>query len=105
MDHLRERFTEIRDDVAAIVTESSKGFVHWVENRKRSVIIGASPIDVSEPIRDGIFFSIPSAVLTSATLSTGGDFSFLRSRLGIDFDTTELTVPDSVAIAAGEVSP
>jgi ATP-dependent DNA helicase DinG len=32
-------------------------------------------------------------VLTSATLSTGGDFSFLRSRLGIDFDTRELAVP------------
>ncbi len=93
VDHVRERFTEIRDDLAAIVTESSRGFVHWVENRKRSVIIGASPIDVSEPIRDGVFFSVPSVVLTSATLSTGGDFSFLKSRIGIDFDATELTVP------------
>jgi ATP-dependent DNA helicase DinG len=31
--------------------------------------------------------------MTSATLSTGGDFSFLKSRLGIDFDAAELTVP------------
>jgi ATP-dependent DNA helicase DinG len=93
VDHVTGRFEEIRNDLAEIVTESSSGFVHWVENRRRTIAVGASPIDVSEPLREGIFFSIPSVVLTSATLSTGGDFRFLKGRLGIDFDTVELTAP------------
>jgi ATP-dependent DNA helicase DinG len=39
-----------------------------------------------------VFFSIPSVVLTSATLSTSGDFKFLKSRLGLDFDVRELSL-------------
>jgi ATP-dependent DNA helicase DinG len=93
VDHMGMRVKETRDTLAELITESEPGFVHWVENRRRSVIIGASPIDVSRAIRDGVFFNVPSVVLTSATLSTGGDFRFLKSRLGIDFDTRELTVP------------
>jgi ATP-dependent DNA helicase DinG len=67
--------------------------VLWVEVKPRSVAIGASPIDIAQPFRDGVLFRIPSVVLTSATLSTGGDFSFLRARLGIDFDADELSSP------------
>lgn len=93
IDHMALRINETRNTLAELVTESEVGLVHWVENRKRSVILGASPIDVSMAIREGVFFSIPTVVLTSATLSTNGDFKFLKSRLGIDFDTSELTVP------------
>jgi ATP-dependent DNA helicase DinG len=91
VDHTAMRVKEIRDTLARLVTESSTGYVNWVENRRRSVILGASPIDVSAQIREGVFFSVPSVVLTSATLSTNGNFAFLKSRLGIDFDTVELT--------------
>ena len=90
VDHAAMRVKETRNALAELVTESNDGYVNWVENRRRSVILGASPIDVSTAIREGVFFSVPSVVLTSATLSTGGDFAFLKSRLGIDFDTAEL---------------
>ncbi len=93
VDHSVKRINELRDDLQKIVGKTVKGFVHWVENRKRSVILGASPIDVSEMLRDGIFFTIPTVILTSATLSTGGDFSFLRSRVGLDFEVSELSLP------------
>jgi ATP-dependent DNA helicase DinG len=92
LDHVTGRVAEIRDELAIILSREEKGFVHWVENKPRSVWLGASPIDVSRELREGIFFQIPSVVLTSATLSTCGDFSFLRSRLGMDFDVAELQV-------------
>ncbi len=92
VDHTAMRFREIRDDLAFVLTESTSGHVNWVENRTRSVTVGASPIDVCEPIRNGVLFTVPKVVMTSATLSTGGDFGYLKSRMGIDFDVRELTV-------------
>ncbi len=92
IDHASKRVTALRDEFADVVLESMKGFVHWVENRRRSIVLGASPIDVSEILREGIFFRIPAVILSSATLSAGGDFSYLKSRFGLDFDATELSL-------------
>ncbi len=93
IDHMAGRYAGLRDDLAVVLDRPAPGHVHWVETGKRSVIAGASPIDVSEAIRTEVFFAVPSVVLTSATLSAGGDFSYLRARLGIDFEVTELSLP------------
>ena len=57
--------------------------VRWVDARPRSIAIGASPIDIAAPFREGVLFRIPSAVLTSATLGVGEDFSFMERELGV----------------------
>jgi ATP-dependent DNA helicase DinG len=93
VDHMAQRCATLRADLAAILDESTSGLVHWVETRTRSVVLGASPIDVSGILREGVFYSIPSVVLTSATLSAGGEFSYLCSRLGIDFDSAAISLP------------
>jgi ATP-dependent DNA helicase DinG len=92
IDRLAERHAELRRDLAVVLDRPAPAHVHWVETKRRTVIAGASPIDVSELIRDEVFFAVPTVVLTSATLSTGGNFSYLRSRLGIDFDAAELSL-------------
>lgn len=90
--HLAGRCADARREMAEILDERREGaLVRWVERKARSTVIGASPIDVAGPFREGVLFEIPSVVLTSATLSTGGDFGFLRARLGIDFDAEELS--------------
>jgi len=93
IDHCAERTAELRDELAAVLERPRSGYVCWVETKPRTVALGASPIDVSEVLREGVFFSVSSVILASATLSTGGDFSFLRSRLGIDFEAEELSLP------------
>ena len=91
VDKATDRIEELRNDLYRIMTREEKGYVHWKETRRRTVLIGASPIDVAEFLRNGIFFSIPSVILTSATLSAGGSFKFLKSRLGIDFEVREIS--------------
>ncbi len=93
VDHVTQRIESLRGDLSLVLTQTARGYVHWVENRKRTIVIGASPIDVSELLRENIFFTVPTVVLTSATLSTGGDFSFLKNRIGIDFDVEEISLP------------
>ncbi len=93
VDRVMARLEGLRNDFDHVIAQSKKGFVHWVENRKRSVVLGASPIDIREILRQGVFFATQSVVLTSATLSVGGNFEYLKNRLGIDFDAKELSVP------------
>jgi ATP-dependent DNA helicase DinG len=92
VDHCAVRISEVRRDLADVIEGDSRSYVHWMETRQRSVVLGASPIDISDFFRRGVLFTIPSVVLTSATLSTSGNFEFLRSRLGIDFDADELSL-------------
>ena len=78
------RLREIRFELEFIVTGDDKKFVYWLERRNRGVFLRASPIDVAGLLQDKLFEEVPTVVLTSATLSSGGNFSFIRDRLGID---------------------
>ncbi|MGD8279291.1 MAG: helicase C-terminal domain-containing protein, partial [Gemmatimonadota bacterium] len=61
--------------------------VRWLERRgtgrEPNVAVRASPVDLAEALRDGLFERLDTAVLTSATLTTRDGFAFLRSRLGL----------------------
>ena len=96
--------------------------VRWLERRgtgrEPNVAVRASPVDLAEALREGLFERLDTAVLTSATLTTRDGFAFLRSRLGLgaglrvaesvhaspfDFETqtrvavvTDLPAPDAV---------
>ena len=58
----------------------------------RTTFIQATPIDVSELLRELVFDQIPTVVLTSATLTVQGGFEHMRKRLGLS-EARELVVP------------
>ena len=78
------RTRQLRFDLNFIVKGEDKKFVYWLERRGRGVFLRASPIDVSGLLQDKLFEKIPTVVLTSATLSSAGNFRFIRERLGLD---------------------
>jgi len=84
VESLVRRLREIRFELEFIVTGTDKKFVYWLERRNRGVFLRASPIDVAGLLQDKLFDEVPTVVLTSATLSSGGNFSFIRDRLGLD---------------------
>ncbi len=84
VESLIRRLREIRFEREFIVTGTDKKFVYWLERRNRGVFLRASPIDVAGLLQDKLFDEVPTVVLTSATLSSGGNFSFIRDRLGLD---------------------
>jgi ATP-dependent DNA helicase DinG len=53
--------------------------------------IGWAPVDVSRRLREALWEGGPTAILVSATLTTEGDFGFVRDRLGLR-GARELTV-------------
>ena len=80
---LIRRTGEIQEEFRAILESDSTENVYWYESRGRGVFLWASPINVSTILSERLFGQVNTAVLTSATLSTGGNFQFIRSRLGL----------------------
>ena len=54
--------------------------VFWAETRGRTVLLHASPVDVSAIFRERLLGEVETAVFTSATLTAGGSFEFVRAR-------------------------
>src|SRR6266851_5467694 len=84
VENVIRRIRQIRFDLQFIVTGSDRKFVYWLERRNRGVFLRASPIDGAGLLQDKLFDEVPTVVLTSATLSSGGNFAFIRDRLGLD---------------------
>lgn len=76
-------------EVALIEQEPvDHGYVHWYERRERSVVLSATPVHVADDIEKTLYRTLDTCIFTSATLSAGGSFAYLRQRLGLP-ETTE----------------
>src|SRR5687768_4658190 len=83
-ENILRRIRELRFSLSFVVKADDQKFVYWLERRGRGVFLRASPIDVSGLLQDRLFEKVPTVILTSATLSSAGNFSFIRERLGLD---------------------
>jgi ATP-dependent DNA helicase DinG len=64
------------------------GQVYWVEKRgerQSRVVLASAPIEVGPALKQQLYDKVPTVVLTSATLSTGGEHGFghFQQRLGL----------------------
>jgi ATP-dependent DNA helicase DinG len=76
-----------------ILKERESGWLNWYEKRKHSLALHASPLNVAGQLQKLLYSKVRSAVFTSATLSTNGNFDYIRARLGIPADTAEGLFP------------
>ncbi len=111
---LRKRVARLRSELEFLLESNASNMVYWLERRAsagagqdrandrtardpmrqqgRATFLQATPIDVSELLREQVFETIPTVVLTSATLTVQGGFEHMRKRLGLA-EARELVVP------------
>jgi ATP-dependent DNA helicase DinG len=108
---LRKRVARLRSELEFLLESNASNMVYWLERRAsggggsdastpkqnfrsgaRSTFLQATPIDVSELLHELLFETIPTVVLTSATLTVQGGFEHIRKRLGMN-EARELVVP------------
>ena len=108
---LRKRVTRLRSELEFLLESNATNTVYWLERRVyggaekgtaatrggfrsqvRTTFLQATPIDVSELLAELVFETIPTVVLTSATLTVQGGFEHMRRRLGLR-EARELVVP------------
>jgi ATP-dependent DNA helicase DinG len=80
---LARRASEVRRELAFLLESEEHGYVYWYERRGRGVFLAATPIDVSEILREQLFERFDTVILTSATLAVASKFDYLKQRLGV----------------------
>jgi ATP-dependent DNA helicase DinG len=97
--NLIRRANELRTQLTFIMESRDKNTVFWIERRggrgrstQQNVFLQATPIDVSQILRQTLFENVETAVLTSATLAVSGGFDYMRKRVGVDH-AREMIVP------------
>jgi ATP-dependent DNA helicase DinG len=109
---LRKRTTRLRTELEFLLESNASNMVYWLERRmsgvpqdrsattrgvslrsqSRTTFLQATPIDVSQLLSELVFETIPTVVLTSATLTVQGGFEHMRKRVGLS-EARELVVP------------
>jgi DNA polymerase-3 subunit epsilon/ATP-dependent DNA helicase DinG len=91
---MHDNLDQLRDRLGSILGPPNEDLILWIaRGQGRSEIsFHAAPLDVAPTLEDQLFGKKESVVLTSATLSTDGNFNYLRRRSGVPEDSDELLV-------------
>jgi ATP-dependent DNA helicase DinG len=84
LTRIARRSFEIRQELTFLFESNERNYVYWFERRSKGVFLAATPIDVSQILREKLFEAFDTVILTSATLTVAGRFEFIRQRLGLD---------------------
>ncbi len=83
---LNMRLTEVDNHLNALVNKPDLDYVYWAELLPNNfkLALQAAPLHVGPLMEQFLWHEKECVILTSATLTTNGDFDYLRSRLNAD---------------------
>lgn len=94
------RLESIVETLDYIFLKETSEDVKWLElsgtQKNRYITAYSAPLDVSKALYQNIYDNYESVVLTSATMTTGGNFKYIKDRVGLGFcedKLEELTLP------------
>ncbi|MBN1303077.1 MAG: DEAD/DEAH box helicase family protein [Anaerolineales bacterium] len=96
LGNLYRRLLEIASNLNALIFEPSAQQVYWIEVQPngQSISLNAAPLHVGSLIEKHIWHPKTSVILTSATLTTRGEFTYMRNTLNAaDADELALGSP------------
>ncbi len=94
-ESLLRRLSSIRQNLALISTQAKNDMVYWVERYSRTIALNAAPTDVSLILQERLFSKVKTVVLTSATLSSNGNFDFIKQRFGLNSNDADFLMAPS----------
>jgi Rad3-related DNA helicase len=83
LEQVSGRFSVLGTDLERLAEAADPGFVYWRTAGTRGVELHGAPVTVGDHARRLVIGRGQAAILTSATLSSGGDFTFVAERLGL----------------------
>jgi ATP-dependent DNA helicase DinG len=83
------RAQELQVHLGFLIESEDRNTVYWIERRRggrdrHNIFLQATPIDVAPILKTCLFDKLDSVILTSATLAVGGNFEYVRHRLGLE---------------------
>ncbi len=82
---LIEKLEQSASSLDAWLSGDDDGYFYWVEMlRNKNIIFYVTPYDLKSDFEQHIRCNYDTAILTSATLSIGEDFSYVKKQFGLD---------------------
>ncbi len=93
LSNLYHRFTELHDNMEGMVFKPDQGLIYWAEanTNSSSVALNAAPLEIGPLMQRYLWHEKSAVILTSATLTAAGEFTYLRHRLYAE-EADELSV-------------
>ncbi len=80
---LLSRLSEAAGQMLFLAEAGDAGYVYQAERQGRRLTLSALPIKVSRQLAEGLLNSGRPLIFTSATLTSGGDFTYFKERIGL----------------------
>ncbi len=96
LSNLYRRLSEVDVQMDALVFKPDANQVYWVETQAdgRRMSLNAAPLHIGPLMQEHVWHQKSSVILTSATLTTHGEFKYIQGRLfGQDADTIQVGSP------------
>ena len=92
--NLQDNLEGLRTELGSIIGTPDGHTVHWMarDHDNRDISLHAAPLEVAATLNEGLFDRKECVVMTSATLSTDGNFDYFRRRSGLPENSDELLV-------------
>ncbi|HEX2990039.1 MAG TPA: helicase C-terminal domain-containing protein, partial [Anaerolineales bacterium] len=86
LSNVARRIGEAEVNVTSMISKPTSGLVYWIEVQPNGnkLALNAAPLSVGTLVEKHIWHEKQSVILTSATLTTHGEFQYLRNTLGAD---------------------
>ena len=93
ISNIYRRFSELNENLNAMVFQPNTDRIYWVETTANGTRLSlhAAPLHIGPLMQRYLWHEKSSVILTSATLTTAGEFDYLRGRLYAE-DAYELAV-------------
>src|SRR5215207_8084254 len=86
LSNVARRLGEAEANVTGMISKPNDGLVYWIEVQPNGnkLALNAAPLRVGPLIEKYVWHEKQAVILTSATLTTHGEFQYLRNTLGAD---------------------
>jgi ATP-dependent DNA helicase DinG len=98
LESLCRRSTALAQMLRDVFEQRDSSLVYWYEISPQAVSLHGTPIEVSSILRDKLLSRTGAVVMTSATLSTGGSFEYVRGSLGLPTESRGVHFPSPFAL-------
>ncbi|MBT9163215.1 MAG: putative ATP-dependent helicase DinG [Chloroflexi bacterium] len=77
---------ELRHQISSLVFHPRENTIHWLTlgRKTNTICLRSAPLHVGSLLQNSLYSQKDSLILTGATLSTEGNFKFLKERLSLD---------------------
>ncbi len=83
---IQRRLGEAHTRLGQLVSEADENFIYWIERDPKygRLTVNVAPLHIGPLMEKYVWHEKASVILTSATLTAAGEFTYLRSRLNAD---------------------